>query len=87
MDILGLVNKATKTVLDINQVSIDNWAFKVYYKVAVLIIVLSSLMVTSSQLFGGPIKCDAGAVSVSLVCAHIYFLKTQLDMLTELQSV
>ena len=63
MDLLGIVNKATKVVLDVNTVQCDNWAFKLFYKVTTMLIVACSILVTSRQFFGSQITCDAGAVS------------------------
>ena len=66
MDILGIFGKATKLLLEVNTISVDNWAFKMYYKVTTLLIVLCTVLVTSRQFFGSPIQCDAGTVSFSL---------------------
>ena len=64
MDLVGIVNKATKVIFDINTISVDNWAFKLFYKVTTLLFVFCSVVVTSRQFFGSPINCDAGTVSV-----------------------
>jgi len=61
MDLLGLVTKATKVALDVSGVSIDNWSFKLYYKVTAGLIVLCSFLVSGRQFFGNPIHCDAGS--------------------------
>ena len=63
MDLVGIVNKATKLFFDVNTISVDNWTFKMYYKVTVMLVVFCSVMVSSRQFFGSPISCDAGAVS------------------------
>ena len=49
--------------LDVSGVSIDNWSFKLYYKVTAGLIVLCSFLVSGRQFFGNPIHCDAGSVS------------------------
>ena len=33
MEALGLVTKTTKGFLEVNQISVDNWTFKFFYKV------------------------------------------------------
>jgi len=56
----------SKGYFEINTVSIDNWVFKLFYKVTTTILVFSSILVTSRQFFGEPIQCDAGASSGSV---------------------
>ena len=73
MDLLGVAAKTSKSYFEVNQVSIDNWTFKFFYKATVLLVVLCSVVVTSRQFFGEPISCDAGQVShkkitVGFVC-------------------
>jgi len=60
-DILGLVSKASKSYVESNTISVDNWTFKFFYKATVLLVVLCSVLVTSRQFFGSPISCDVGA--------------------------
>ena len=73
MDIVGIVTKATKVFLDVNTISVDNWTFKMYYKVTVMLTVFCSLIVTSRQFFGSPINCDAGIVSVLQLFLYMLF--------------
>ena len=72
MDLVGIVTKATKLFLDVNTISVDNWAFKLFDKATVVIIVSCSVVVTSRQFFGSPIYCDAGAVSLLLISFHTF---------------
>jgi len=58
-DLLGLVAKAGKSYLD-KSISVDNWAFKCFYKVTVALLFACSATVTSRQFFGQPIACDVG---------------------------
>ena len=67
MDLIGLVSKATRHFFDAGTISVDNWTFKMYYKVTIVVVILSSVMVTSRQFFGHPIYCDAGFVSIIIV--------------------
>ncbi len=62
MDLLGIVGKATKAFFDVRTISVDNWTFKLYYKVSVVLVVFCSVIVTSRQFFGSPINCDPGEV-------------------------
>ena len=48
----------------IDQVSIDNWGFKLFYKCTTVFLILSSVLTTAKQFFGSPIQCDAGSVSI-----------------------
>jgi hypothetical protein len=75
MDLVGLVSKATKVFLDVNTISVDNWTFKLYYKASLILVIICSVLVTSRQMFGAPIVCDAGAVSsiLSEFTVFLYF--------------
>ena len=64
MDLIGLVSKATRHFFDAGTISVDNWTFKMYYKLTIVVVIVMTTMVTSRQFFGHPIYCDAGAVSV-----------------------
>jgi hypothetical protein len=46
-------------------VCIDSWTFKLFNKVTSGLLVLGSVIVTSRQFFGEPIRCDAGAVRLT----------------------
>ena len=61
-DLIGAVTKVTSNFLEINQVSIDNWGFKLFYKCTTVYLVLASVLTTAKQFFGSPIQCDAGSV-------------------------
>ena len=78
MDLLGVAAKTSKSYFEVNQVSIDNWTFKFFYKATVLLVVLCSVVVTSRQFFGEPISCDAGQVShknlpVGFACTTVLY--------------
>jgi len=62
-ELLGVVTKATSSFLELNQVSIDNWGFKLFYKFTTSILVFCSVLTTAKQFFGSPIQCDGGAAS------------------------
>ena len=65
-DLIGAVTKATGSFLEINQVSIDNWGFKLFYKATTSILIACSVLVTMTQFFGSPIQCDAGSVHTKI---------------------
>ena len=66
-DLIGAVTKVTSNFLEINQVSIDNWGFKLFYKCTTVYLILASVLTTAKQFFGSPIQCDAGSVSFLLL--------------------
>ncbi|XP_023325021.1 innexin inx2 isoform X2 [Eurytemora carolleeae] len=57
-EILGAATTATKLFLEVNQVSIDNWTFKLFYKATTTLLLALSVVSTSKQFFGDPISCD-----------------------------
>jgi len=59
--LIGAVTSVTSNFLEINQVSIDNWGFKLFYKATTTYLILSSVLATAKQFFGSPIQCDAGS--------------------------
>ena len=42
----------------VNQISIDNWTFKLFYKATTTILLACSLLSGTKQFFGEPINCD-----------------------------
>ena len=46
------------TVHQVNQISIDNWTFKLFYKATTTILLACSLLCGTKQFFGEPINCD-----------------------------
>jgi len=57
-EILGAATTATKFFFEVNRISIDNWTFKLFYKVTTSILLAGSVVSTSKQFFGNPISCD-----------------------------
>ena len=80
---IGIIKSATEAVLGIggvgltfgiinirlsfNQVSIDNFTFKLFYKWSVSLFIASSVTVFSGQFFGDPIHCDIVRISDSFI--------------------
>ena len=46
------------TFHQVNQISIDNWTFKLFYKATTTILLACSLLCGTKQFFGEPINCD-----------------------------
>jgi hypothetical protein len=57
-ELLGAVTTATKFFFEVNQISIDNWTFKLFYKATTSILIACSLLSGTKQFFGEPINCD-----------------------------
>ena len=66
-EILGAATTATKYFLEVNQVTIDNATFKLFYKATTTLLLACSLVTSSKQFFGDPINCE-------VVRPHFYFL-------------
>ena len=62
MKLLEAVTSVTSNFMEINQVPIDNWAFKLFYKVTTIYLISSMFLATAKQFFGSPIQCDARSV-------------------------
>ena len=46
-ELLGAFGKALSSFLELKQVSIDNWCFKLFYKITTSILILSSVLTTA----------------------------------------
>ena len=57
-EILGAATTATKYFLEVNQVTIDNPTFKLFYKATTTLLLACSLVTSSKQFFGDPINCE-----------------------------
>jgi hypothetical protein len=57
-EILGAATTATKVFLEVNQISIDNWTFKLFYKATTSLLLGCSVIASSKQFFGDPINCE-----------------------------
>lgn len=60
--LVKVVGRVTKSYMEINTVSVDNWTFKCFYKVSTSLLIFSSVIVSARQFFGVPITCDGGLV-------------------------
>jgi len=77
-EILGAVTSATKFFIGVNQISIDNWSFKCYYKITTAILLGCSVISTSKQFFGNPIQCDirGGGVDSGVLNSYCWMYST-----------
>ena len=57
-EILGAATTATKYIFEVNQVTIDNATFKLFYKATTTLLLAFSLITCSKQFFGDPINCE-----------------------------
>lgn len=55
---LGAIQAATSLVLGKNELSIDNWTFKLFYQWSTTMLVGFSILISCNQYFGDPIQCD-----------------------------
>ena len=66
-EILGAITGATKLFLEVNQVSIDNWNFKMYYKATTSLLLACSVISSSKQFFGSPISCETVSIIINTI--------------------
>ena len=57
-EILGAATSATKFFLEVNQISIDNFTFKLFYKATTTLCLACSVIASAKQFFGDPISCE-----------------------------
>ena len=62
-EILGAATSATKFFLEVNQISIDNFTFKLFYKATTTMLLAFAGISTSKQFFGDPINCEVVSLS------------------------
>jgi len=77
-EILGAATAATKLFLEVNQISIDNWTFKLFYKATTTLLLALSVVSTSKQFFGDPITCDVrnGGVNQAVLDSYCWMYAT-----------
>ncbi len=55
-----------------DEVDIDNWHFKLYYKGATILFFAGSMVGVFSQYFGDPIECDFTTISEELASDYCW---------------
>ena len=77
-EILGAATTATKYFLEVNQVTIDNPTFKLFYKATTTLLLACSLVTSSKQFFGDPINCEVVRFShqVFVKCLTLFVIFT-----------
>jgi len=76
-EILGAATTATKYFLEVNQITIDNATFKLFYKATTTLLLACSLLTSSKQFFGDPINCEVdwtngGAVNEAVLNSYCW---------------
>lgn len=62
--------------LRFDDIDIDNWHFKLYYKGATALFVLGSMVGVLSSYFGEPIRCDFTTIDSDVRAAYMYIVRT-----------
>ena len=57
-EVLEAVSGAAKTFLEMNNLTIDNATFKLFYRGTTVVLFASAFFSTAQQLFGEPISCE-----------------------------
>lgn len=70
------VFQSVRGLLKIDNVAIDNSVFRLHYKATVIILVVASLLVTSSQYIGDPIDCMVDGVPQKLMDTYCWIHST-----------
>merc|ERR1719369_1237473 len=71
MSMLGFF-EPLKKLTNFEKIAIDNYVFRLHYKVTVIIFILFTFMVTAKQYFGEPINCLAEGVPANIVNVHCW---------------
>lgn len=73
-DVLGSI----RSLIKLDDYSIDNNVFRLHYKATVIFLVAFSLLVTSNQYFGDPIDCiqrdDVPPALLDTYCWFVYLI-------------
>ena len=56
---------------NLEETNIDNWTFKLYYKVSMVICMTGTTVGIASQYFGDPIQCDLVRVVIEITILEI----------------
>jgi hypothetical protein len=57
-DMLEAATGAVKMFMEMNNLTIDNMSFKMFYRGTTAVLVVASFLATSKQVFGDPISCE-----------------------------
>ena len=53
---------------NLEETNIDNWTFKLYYKVSMVICMTGTTVGIASQYFGDPIRCVTAVIMMCRMC-------------------
>ena len=73
--VFAIIEKLIQNYLN-NKIVTDNFVFRLHYQITVIILVVFSLMVTSTQLFSRPIQCYSGKKNISQDFINTYYCWT-----------
>ena len=77
-EILGAATTATKYFLEVNQITIDNATFKLFYKATTTLLLACSLLTSSKQFFGDPINCEVVSKIKDFKSLWLYTVQTKI---------
>lgn len=58
------------------KICIDNWVFKLHYRVTVIIFLISTILVTLTEYFGDRIKCISDSHFSHVIETYCFFTST-----------
>ena len=79
--------KSAKSILKIDDLTIDNIVFKLHYRVTVAILVGSSLVGVAKQYFGDPINCQTSSGVSSAVLDDYCWIHSTFHVRAEYQGI
>ena len=54
---MDVINDNIKNVFKTKEINLDNWSFKLFYRVTYGLLILASVLVFATQYIGDPIEC------------------------------
>ena len=85
-DIMALdILRSAKSILKIDDLTIDNVVFKLHYRVTVAIFIGSSLVGVAKQYFGDPINCQTSSGASSKVLDDYCWIHSTFHVRNEYQ--
>ena len=77
--------RSAKTILKIDDITIDNIVFKLHYRETVALLIGSSLIGVAKQYFGDPINCQTSSGVSSKVLDDYCWIHSTFHLRTEYQ--
>ena len=57
-EVLGTAMSTAKSILGFDDATIDNWTFRLFYKITTTFLMACAIVSGSRQFFGDPIACE-----------------------------